>query len=685
MQTEDRSMDRGSAAQTLRAHFRAGRFAKFAETLVALTDPAERDGVAAWRHRLGICHAAMEGVSGQNRLLFMALVHHALEMGDVSFLLDDRDFAADIARLESGKHKRPMWVAQRIEERAALVDHPFAAAMRVELVYLDRAGALQALTAAWNQGNERAFFHLVETLAHLQNRRQRADDPYMTEQLLAEELATHPGLELAILDVSRGTFVDRLRLRARDPSMKIVISNAELPLEPDGAPREFRILTAQGSYASLADYLRHVAGNNAGSRGHGPYWFSSDNDRSMHTAVNVISTIHLYLAKPTNSEAAARERLAEEVRNIHMAALGPIYGKRYLRAQSLQPWMEAVAMAERPLSLAEDPAAVTEATEELVRHGMTAAVYRLIELSPAAVYPSVADGYLSGLDRLLDDLVEMANAPGELTETLERYERLHGFHPDVALFPVEERAKLAFRDLSDMALAFLTFPAARREHGDGMLIDAVPVLPFVHAMIAGGDVSNVIRIMDPLKAIRPELAAAVAGLISDAGYHVLPEYEVPAFGGMRVEPVIDEDGNFMLSGGSLLRHTPVAQVLEADDLTDAVLMRTVLNAVEYPPELRSRKAEQMASLDDFVARRRLVLDLKKEVDEKSEHERELFVAELRWNAEEIARTMLPRDHENPEETVAAAIDEVAGQKAKPLFRRVVKALNGVAGLVRQKP
>ncbi|TLX15968.1 hypothetical protein [Rhizobium sp. MHM7A] len=645
--------------------------------------------VEAWKSMLDAAQRTRDGLNEADRPLLYALLHTGLAMDYVSFLRSNEEFAEGISTVR----ETSLYRQEQELLFDALWDHPFAKSMREEFMLLDRATALDKVKTAWDEGDIKAFLYIVNALTSIQNHQHRRTDPRFSEGTFSDAIASHPGLELIVIPVQRGNGVDSGDTQAPLPPLRLIVSNKPLPVEYAQEPTEedvtgFVLASAAGTYSSLKRYMVDALSDRNESIGHGPYYYTSNDDRGLAPASNVVSAIHHYLATPTNFAFNAQERMKEQLEAIRNVAVGPTYAHRYLRADKQVDWSEALNFANglsKELKTL-DPRA---ASEVLVTHGMSYAVENLLKLrfKDEAAVEEVRTGYLQGISILHADMVELIHAEGGSTEALERFERYRGFHPDVLMFPVEERLRLAFQDISDMMTAHLTGLTILEELFDEErpLASKIDFANIVRTMIVAGDITNAMRVYESLGVQRnPNIADAISQTFKDLGYHVFPEFKVTKLDGLAGRALLDSHGNLYSKLVKAPHYQSVDQITAGTDLLSASLAYYVLTSLKFRDDVGERPAQQIAALKDFIAQRSLVKELKENMQDLPDPLKPLYLDGVKLEADDLADNLALKGVRNPQEAVKQAISEVSGNKPRAAFHRIMKALGNVSELMSNK-
>lgn len=645
--------------------------------------------IQEWKSVLDVAQQIRDVSPAEDRPLLYALLHTGFGMDYVSFLRAKEEFVEDISTVrETSLYRQEQELLFE-----TLWDHPFAKSMREEFMLLDRAAALEEVKATWKKGDTKAFLYIVNALTSIQNQRHRRTDPSFSEGTFSEAIASYPGLELIVIPVQRGNGVDSGDTQAALPPLRLIVSNKPLPIEYAQEPTEeseagFILASAAGTYPSLKRFMIDALSDRHESIGHGPYYYTSNDDRGLATASNVISAIHRYLAVPTNFAFNAQERLKEQLKTITNVAVGPTYAHRYLRAEKQCDWSAALNFANGLAKELEtlDP---RSASETLVTHGMSYAVENLLNRmsSDEAAVTEARVGYLQGISILHADLVELIHAEGEMTEALERFERYRGFHPDVLMFPVEERSRLAFQDISDMMTAHLTGSTILEELFDEErpLASKIDFPNIVRTMLVAGDITNAMRVYAaPGVQHNPNVANPISQTFKDLGYHVFPEFKVTKLNGLTGRALLDSEGNLYSKLAKAPHYKSVDQITAGTDLHPASFAYYVLTSLKFGDDVGERPAQQIATLKDFIAQRSLIKELKDNMQGLPNPLKPLYLDGVRLEADDLADNLALKGVRNPQEAVKQAISEVSGNKPKAAFHRIMKALGNVSELMNAK-
>jgi hypothetical protein len=645
--------------------------------------------IEEWRSALDAGQHIRDVLNAGDRPLLYALYHTGLGMDYVSFLRTREEFVEGISTVRATS----LYRQEHELLFEALWDHPFAKAMREEFMLLDRTTALEQVKATWEKGDIKAFLFVVNALTSIQDHLHRRADPRFSEGTFSDAIASYPGLEMIVITVQRGNGIESGNTQAPLPPLRLIVSNKPLPVEyveepADEADTGFTLASAAGTYPSLKRYMVDALSERRESIGHGPYYYTSNDDRGLAPASNVISAIHRHLAVPTNFAFNAQERLKEQLTAIKNIAVGPTYAHRYLRADKQCDWSEALNFANGRIKELEtlDPRSASEA---LVTHGMSYAVENLLNIHFAAdaTIEEARIGYLQGISTLHADMIELIHGEGETTEALERFERYRGFHPDVLLFPVEERSRLAFQDISDMMTAHLTGLTLVGELIDQErpLASKIDFASIVRTMIVAGDITNAMRVYESFGVRRnPTISDAISKNFTDHGYHVFPEFKVTKGDGLAGRALLDSQGNLYSKLVKAPNYQSVDQIVVGTDLVSASLAYHVLTSLKFRDDVGERPATQIAALKDFIARRSLIKELKNNMQGLPDPLKPLYLDGVKLEAGELADDLALKGVINPQEAVQQAISEVSGNKPKAAFHRIMKALGNVSELMNPK-
>jgi hypothetical protein len=661
-----------------------------------VVETANSDGktrISAWKQVLDVLGHVEDKLDESSCPIYRALVHVGLNLDTAPFMQRADEFAADLDAL-GGNSSFDM---KRKELYDGIAHHTFAVSMRENLGYISREEALREVKATWDRHDKSGFLYLVDVFSSLQSQRLRVNGQYGEDTFL-DDMASYPGLEVVVVAVPRGTPPDSSRRQTPLPPLRIVISNREIsgghsiPDTEDGWNARgadeagFWLVSAKGIYPSLRSYLADGLKERRESAGHGPYYFVSSDDRCVATAASVMATVLRFLEVPTNFKANAQERLKQQVEGVKTAAVGPIYAHRYLRGQSKPEWVDALLLS-RSINGNTGSEQCYDAARQLVTYGMVAAFDNLLLFAHKDSNASVQHGYVDGMRKVLDDMREMFVAGNEESGALERFERERGFHPDVLMFPAEERNRLAFQDLSDIAVGNLTGMGMTRERIEdaGGPMAGVSVIDFVKTMVDAGDLTNPMRLQQHFNLFgKKELASEITSHLKTEGFFISEEMTANRLSDLTFRLLISSDGVLFLKSRTMPRYKTVEQIIEAEELVDAVLASEALKGINYPRELEGRREEQAVKLDEFIAKRALVTKLTHEMAKVPKAERPAYIDELRWKADDIAADLDARGVANPHEAAEEAISEVAGERRKPLYKRVMTALSDVSTLMRPK-
>lgn len=642
-----------------------------------------------WRLILDTAHTVSATLNSESRPLLYALLYTALEMDYSSFVRTEAEFVEGISTLrETSLYRQEQELLFE-----ALSQHPFALTMRDQFMVLDRSAALRVVQDSWDAGDTKAFLYVVSALTAIQNRMHRRSDPQFLEGNFEDAIASHPGLECVVIPVQRGNAFSGGGMEAPLPPLRLIVSNKPLPVDyaqhfEDENTAGFILASAAGTYSSLKQFLMAALSERHESIGHGPYYLSSNDDRGLATAFNVIASIHRHLAVPTNFTFNAQTRLKEQMQAIKSIAVGSTYAHRYLRAEKQCDWSEALNFA-NGLTKELETLDLRSATETLITHGQSRAVEDLfnIRLQGDDTVEEARIGYLQGISTLHSDMIELIHAEGETTDALERYERYRGFHPDVLLFPIEERARLAFQDLSDMMTAHLTGLTVTGELLDEThpLASRIDFPSIIKTMIVAGDLTNAMRVRDSIGIKRsPMITDLINQTFKNLGYHVFPELEVKRIDGLKGNALLDNRGNLFTKPAKACHYQSVDQITAGTELLPAVFAYHVLTGLKFSDDVAEKQTEQVAALKDFIARRSLVRELRDNMKDVPEPLKPMYLDGVKLDADELAEDLAAKGVRNPQDAVKQAISEVSGNKPKAAFHRIMKALGNVSELMNSK-
>lgn len=663
-----------------------------------LRDSFEGQHLLEWKTLFDHLALTWDSLDGRHRLIFGSLVYRGLAIEHMYFLSREADFQADINSFRDVSR----FAREQMKAYQHLADHPFVVGLRDQLVYIDRPAALNALRGVWSAGDKGGFLFLFDTLSDLQDRAQRRTEGKLIGDRLADDVASYEGLELVVMTVPRGNEAEVRANATPLPPLRVLVSNKAMPVDyaPAGSTEEpsiwtkespdFWLLSAKGTYTSLRSFVSNALSRGGSSIAHGSYRFVSNDDRCYSTAANALACLQAFISKPSNFAVNAQARVKDQLANIKHAAVGPIYAHRYLRAQGMSPWAEALgfALGHGSRDATANPYAVTQ---ELVRHGFGVALDNVMVTAFHSDDDSslAKDGMVDGMLELLRDMQQLADDGLENPEALARYEIYRGFHPDVQLFPAEERARLAFEDLSNIAVSHLTgltvSMSVLEEDDENVreLAKRIPLLEFAAVMLKAGDVTNFMRLHEaPALGRDKGIVRSLEHILKQEGFYLSPRLVAKELGGVELRVLINQAGDLMVRSERMLRYRTVSQIIGAKSLSDAQLALEVLSAIQTPGNVEERKAEQVADLKDFIGRRSFLVELNRQVAALPEERRAPFLTGLYWKIDELSELIAARGVREPTAAVREAIVEAGGEeKPKPRFKRVVDALSHVSALL----
>ena len=409
-----------------------------------------------------------------DKVVLLALASKGLHIDRQPYCYNEEDYKRSWLKHEGTK-------SEYHEDYQRFSNHPFIVSLRDDLCYVPRDRALNQLSDFWNSGHRKGFLFVYDALLGFQNRQQRATDPQFSEESFADQIVTHPGLEVVIMDIRRGTSRG-LDFTVEDlPELRLLVSNKAKPTEcidndttnvdgwAKGADLEpdFQILTAHGSFNSLKDYLRASLSKRSESVVHGPYLYNSNDDRSYPTAGNVLAAIHSFLRVPENFKAPAQNLLRAQISDVKTTSLNKIYSYRFLRTQNWSDWAAALVLGNsKRQRKGADEIGYRQATKILVTHGYTDTADFMSQWADEGTLEEIQNGtaqqiqatlgFKEGIEELFGHMKDLYQSSDVLTPSLDWYENERGFHPDVMNLSIAERKKLAFRDISDLVTAALT-------------------------------------------------------------------------------------------------------------------------------------------------------------------------------------------------------------------------------------
>lgn len=148
--------------------------------------------------------------------------------------------------------------------------------------------------------------------------------------------------------------------------------------------------------------------------------------------------------------------------------------------------------------------------------------------------------------------------------------------------------------------------------------------------------------------------------------------------------VLDNLGNLYSKQKNAPSYRSVDQITSGDDLAAAKFAFATLNALKFPKEAEDRREEQVPSLKDFIARKKLVDELKNDMKDMPDPLKPFYLDGIRLEADDLADHLTLKGVRNHQETVQSAISEASGTKPKAAFHRIMKALGNVSELMKPK-
>jgi len=754
----------GKLPETLVSLMRQGEYSFISDILKSYTayinqinrfDEEPEKELDALQCAFDIFEKAISQLPEEQHTIFYALIFKGMNVDTSVYTYRSDDFKNEFQksatnRISRAKHGRQIERAKARKLRhdnqyAALSNHPFVVKMRDTIRYPNREEALQTVKAVWDSGDKKGFLYVFDALQQTQNSQQYKRDPNGAEDSFIQQMATHPGLELVVLNVRRAS--SNGMMSADLPNLRILVSNKEKPLPFDideshdasaektgwsngpSMEHDFWILTAKDQFTDLESYMRSSLHERTESIGYGAYNFSSNDDRTYGTAANVMAEIQRFLRVPRNFEAPAQDRLKEQVESIKMQAFAPIYMNRFLRVKEWSTWAAALSLHhanKKEREVMEGLIDYRTATRTLVTHGLFDAadhMGRHMSDNNLEQAKEISEGYVEGMQELHSDMIELSQ-PGEdisAGDALDRFERKRGFHPDVLHFPVSERKRLAYQDLSDIAVAHLTghmmmeicteqVEAEKEKKSISEAWDVkdetlknVPLSGFMDTMINAGDITNFMRLLEHWDRFgqtvgghkhKIKQAEILKRKIAKAGYSLTDERLVmKRFNNLSFRAVFDSDANIYIRTKHMVRFKSVEQIINDDNLPEALWAREVISVYDFTaqPEHQQRKEAQVQELEDFIEQKVIARDLKKQLAEIPEDAREFHIAYMRELLPSMLGIIAYEDNlsagelEREVRVAAGAFDEATGTKGKPRFDRVREALSRVSTLFSNRP
>jgi ABC-type phosphate transport system substrate-binding protein len=645
----------------------------------------DKDIVAEWSPLLNELQDASEGLSNDRRNLLYSVVCQDLFPYHSAFLAPLRD----VDKPYPGRGGTD-------EQWRTLYAHPFLDSLRQNFVNLDRSKALDIIKTAWTRGDKGGFLFLLDSLTVFQNRQQRDSEELKGHSHFVEDVATLPGVEVIVLTIPRGT---EDSFTASLPPVRIIISNADLPVdytdkieETDPSvwaakQQDFWISTADHTFESLRTYLTTSLKNRSESIGYGPYYFATNNDLNVATAANMMASIHHYLSIPSNFAANAHSRLMQQLNNVSNAVLGPVYTHRYLRAGKDAPWVTALNHA-NGLLRSDGGINPLAAANELCLYGLTQGYAflntRLKSDDDESLFHT---GLSDAVKTLVGEMIALSSEGDQQAAALERYEKKYGLHPDTALFPVEERSRLAFKDLSDIVVGNLTSATtacaiADQEPG---IVDNVPFQIIADTMLKAGDLKNVMRLLENHSIHKSEtVLTAIQEPLNALGYFVFETMSVKDDAEVKFRAVADKDGTIFIRNSKKPKYRSIEEIARDGDLVDGKLMQMFLGSITTQPEFEDAIAEQQAAVETFVARQTIVTEIEMRTSRLPKEDQSYYLGTLQAQLPVMAAKLSESGIANADTIVQDAIREVQNQNRKPLFKRVIQALSDVSGLMKPK-
>lgn len=622
------------------------------------------------------------------------------------------------------------------EQRNKFVKHPFIEAFRNEFRYVDDVVVLDQLAKFWNEQNNTAFLYFLEAqfpmrISLKSLKQDSGEDDFITK------LAEYEKLNLVVRFLDRGTSTPYSD-NEYTPYAAVVISNIPqveptLSQEPaqsgwvraDNSP-SFSILTASGHFTSLERYMRASLKQRDESIAFGPYHFHSHSDTTYATAANVMATLHNFVRVPSNTLIHAQDRVRTEIESLESKALGPIYANRFLRTKSLSSLMMAINVALNPRSTTyKNTVGYKETTKLLLIHGLMSHALYLGGLptikNEAGTYvvdtigiKEVHEGFREGVFWLKDQMEQLLDGSDRETEALSTYERERGFHPDVMLMPVQDRKRLAFKDMSDLMLAALTnhvmfeavyYPMASPENAEKYstfspeakeILSTIPIRDIFSLFVKAGDVTNFMRLKTYIESQFSSTQKNEEPMLRDfnrqinrAGYNFLKKFTIKDLNKLPVDTIVHDSGKLFLRVKNSPQYKTVEQIVENASMTEAVAAMIFLHSVTFPEGAQEEKNRQSALVQEFILEKLSLFEVKSMIDELQipKEDQPVWVEMMKGyikhaiSLDDKNAGNTPAQVGDNKEILIRAFDEaVSGPKPKPAFWRPVAALQKVAHL-----
>ncbi len=679
------------------------------QEIINRSAPAE-SRFAARKQAYDLIYGSCQQLSGPERSVFMALVGSGMGLQFETYTYNAEDYAQEFSSRLSDND----YVKEKQEIYNFFKDHPLFEAFRDDLRYLSDEKALSILAELWNSDHKKEFLFLYDELLQIKNRAQFKRDPQRTEETFAQKVTSYPDLELVVINVSRGTPQGNGVMSADMPDLKIIVSNKLKPMVFDSSPvsdessePDFWILTANKTYTKLKDYIKDSLSERYESLAFGPYHYTSNDDRSYPTAANVIAGLQNQLRIPQNFIISAQDRMRAEIDSIHNLALGKIYGLRFLKAKGWSDWAAALTLVNGGPSAA-NTIDYYRAAATLVTHGLShAANFLYVRGKNDSDLTQIYEGFKDGMMNLYDQMKSLAESNEHETDALTHYEHEFGFHPDVLLFPISDRKRLAFKDIGDMMLANLCGNMMEHVYFEEItkkdesekkqvaILADIPVMKIADLYIAAGDVTNFMRLKEYFENLYGEgnsRSKILSDKIRKAGYSVLPRYSIKPLNGLKFISIFEADGTMHIRTDRMAAFKTPDQIVKDESFTEAVAAFIVLRDIQLSNpsiEIQEAKAAQEKALKMFITEVSTAREVSSILNKEnlSALDRAVFfrvieeLLPITVALEAFSAGIPPQQTADTTGSIAKGFDRVENPKTPSRFERIVRAIRSVGNLL----
>jgi hypothetical protein len=213
----------------------------------------------------------------------------------------------------------------------------------------------------------------------------------------------------------------------------------------------------------------------------------------------------------------------------------------------------------------------------------------------------------------------------------------------------------------------------------------VPFAAIADTMIKAGDLTNVMRLFESHSVHQnEEVLSAIRNSLSDQGHFVFETMSVKDDANVKFRAVADKVGTIFIRNTTKPKYRNIEEIARDGDLADGKLMQLFLDNITTQPEFEGIIAEQRAAAETFVARQTVVTAIKMKISNLPEKEQSFYLDTLQAQLPSLVDKFSESGISNADTIVQDAIREVQNQSRKPLFKRVIKALSDVSGLMKPK-